>query len=103
MERVSAEMSLHVLAYNMKRMIKIMGIGPLLAAIRAYGVALTVSLSVAMALMTRIQRSLVPIGVVHPKIRCWPALARGAGKKPKLETRGQFLHGLDPIADTRVS
>jgi hypothetical protein len=75
MERVSAEMSLHVLAYNMKRMIKIMGIGPLLAAIRAYGEALTVFLRVAMALMTRIQRILVPIGVAHPKKRFWPSLA----------------------------
>ena len=32
---VRAEMSLHVLAYNMKRMINIMGIGPLLEAMRA--------------------------------------------------------------------
>jgi hypothetical protein len=56
-------------------MIKIMGIGPLLAAIRAYGVALTVFLCVAMALVTRIQRSLVPIGLVHPKKRFWPSLA----------------------------
>lgn len=36
-ERVGAEMSLHVLAYNIKRMIKIMGIKPLLEAIRAHG------------------------------------------------------------------
>ncbi len=33
--RVSTEMSLHVLAYNMKRAIQILGIGPLVAAIRA--------------------------------------------------------------------
>ena len=32
--RVSTEMSLHVLAYNFKRMMKIMGAGPLIAAIR---------------------------------------------------------------------
>ena len=32
---VKTEMSLHVLAYNMKRMINIMGIGPLLEAMRA--------------------------------------------------------------------
>jgi transposase len=32
--RVSTEMSLHVLAYNLKRMMKIMGTGPLIAAIR---------------------------------------------------------------------
>jgi hypothetical protein len=32
---VRAEMSLHVLAYNMKRMINIMGIGPLMQAMRA--------------------------------------------------------------------
>jgi transposase len=33
--RVSTEMSLHVLAYNMKRAMKILGIAPLVAAIRA--------------------------------------------------------------------
>jgi hypothetical protein len=32
--RVSTEMSLHVLAYNLKRMMKIMGTGPLIAAMR---------------------------------------------------------------------
>ena len=32
--RVSTEMSLHVLAYNLKRMMKIMGTEPLIAAIR---------------------------------------------------------------------
>ena len=32
---VSTEMSLHVLAYNLKRVIKIIGIKPLLVAIRA--------------------------------------------------------------------
>ena len=34
-EKVRTEMSLHVLAYNMKRMIQILGVGPLLEAIRA--------------------------------------------------------------------
>ncbi|GEL42821.1 hypothetical protein MEX01_34120 [Methylorubrum extorquens] len=33
--KVRAEMSLQVLAYNMKRMIQIFGVGPLMAAIRA--------------------------------------------------------------------
>jgi len=33
--RVSAEMSLHVLAYNLKRVMKIMGAGPLIEALRA--------------------------------------------------------------------
>lgn len=33
--KVSAEMSLHVLAYNLKRVMKIMGTGPLVAALRA--------------------------------------------------------------------
>jgi len=32
--RVSTEMSLHVLAYNMKRAMQIFGIAPLVAAIR---------------------------------------------------------------------
>ena len=34
-KRVATEMALHVLAYNIKRVIKIMGMGPLIAAIRA--------------------------------------------------------------------
>ena len=33
--RMSTEMSLHVLAYNMKRAMQILGIAPLVAAIRA--------------------------------------------------------------------
>ena len=32
--RVAAEMALHVLAYNMTRVIHIMGVGPLLGALR---------------------------------------------------------------------
>jgi transposase len=35
LEKVGTEMSLHVLAYNLKRMIAIMGVGPLIQAIRA--------------------------------------------------------------------
>ena len=35
LKRVGTEMSLHVLAYNMKRVIAIIGVGPLLQAIRA--------------------------------------------------------------------
>jgi hypothetical protein len=35
LERVSTEMSLHVLAYNLKRVMRIMGPKPLMAAIRA--------------------------------------------------------------------
>ena len=35
LEKVRTEMSLHVLAYNMKRMVQIFGVGPLMAAIRA--------------------------------------------------------------------
>ncbi len=35
LKRVGTEMSLHVLAFNMKRVIAILGIGPLIAAIRA--------------------------------------------------------------------
>src|SRR5215472_15492446 len=35
LKRVSSEMSLHVLAYNLKRVIAILGAGPLMAAIRA--------------------------------------------------------------------
>ncbi len=35
--RVSTEMSVHVLAYNLKRVMQIMGIGPLMQAMRAEG------------------------------------------------------------------
>ncbi len=35
LKRVGTEMALHVLAYNLKRVMAIMGIGPLIAAIRA--------------------------------------------------------------------
>jgi hypothetical protein len=66
-ERVSAEMSLHVLAYNMKRMIKIMGIGPLMEAIRAYGKALAAILYEIMASMRHIGRFLALIVVIAPK------------------------------------
>ena len=34
LEHVSTEMSLHVLSYNLKRMLQIFGVGPLIAAIR---------------------------------------------------------------------
>jgi hypothetical protein len=34
LDKVRTEMSLHVLAYNLKRMITIFGVGPLIAAIR---------------------------------------------------------------------
>ncbi len=66
-ERVSAEMSLHVLAYNMKRMIKIMGIRPLLEAIRAHGEALAAISYEIMASMRLIGRSLALIVVTAPK------------------------------------
>jgi transposase len=34
LDKVRTQMSLHVLAYNLKRMIKILGAGPLMVAIR---------------------------------------------------------------------
>jgi hypothetical protein len=34
LDKVRTEMSLHVLAYNLKRMIRIFGVEPLMAAIR---------------------------------------------------------------------
>ena len=64
-EHVSAEMGLHVLAYNIKRMIKIMGIGPLLAAIRAHGEALTAFLCAARTFVRQMGRFLALI-VVTP-------------------------------------
>jgi hypothetical protein len=60
-------MSLHVLAYNMKRMIKIMGIGPLLAAIRAHREALAAFLQVIMASTWQFQRCLVVMVVIRLK------------------------------------
>jgi transposase len=35
LEKVKTEMSLYVLAYNLKRMIAIMGVGPLIQAMQA--------------------------------------------------------------------
>jgi hypothetical protein len=35
LKRVGTEMALHVLAYNLKRVMKIIGIGPLIAAMSA--------------------------------------------------------------------
>lgn len=35
LDRVSTEMSLHVLAYNFKRVMKILGIGPMMQAVMA--------------------------------------------------------------------
>ena len=37
LRRVSTEMSLHVLAYNLKRVMKVLGVVPLMQAIRAGG------------------------------------------------------------------
>ena len=34
LDKVRTEMSLHVLAYNIKRVIAIIGVGPLMAAVR---------------------------------------------------------------------
>jgi transposase len=35
LDRVSTEMSLHILAYNFKRVMKILGIGPMMQAMMA--------------------------------------------------------------------
>jgi hypothetical protein len=60
-------MSLHVLAYKMKRMIGIMSIGPLLAAVRVRGEALTAILRRSMAIIRYIGRFLALIIVTAPK------------------------------------
>ncbi len=62
-DRVNAEMSLYVLAYNIKRMIKILGIKPLLEAIRAHGEALNTLLA-AIAAWIRSIRQLLVIGCI---------------------------------------
>ena len=41
LERVKTEMSLHVLAYNLKRLMALLGIVGIMNAIRAYGLFLT--------------------------------------------------------------
>jgi len=69
-ERVSAEMGLHVLAYNMKRTIKILGIGPLLEAIRAYGEALKAFLKVVAASIDRSRQCFVVMAVIRLKYAC---------------------------------
>ena len=69
-ERVGAEMSLYVLAYNIKRMIKILGIGPLLKAIRAYGEALAAFLRVSIASIGQSQRFFAVLAIVQPKSAC---------------------------------
>ena len=69
-ERVGAEMSLYVLAYNIKRMIKILGIGPLLEAIRAYGEALAAFLRVSVASIGQSQRFFAVLAIVQPKSAC---------------------------------
>ena len=38
LKNVRTEMTLHVLAYNLKRVISILGVGPLMAAIRAQAI-----------------------------------------------------------------
>ena len=79
MERVGAEMSLHVLAYNMKRMIKILGIGPLLEAIQAHGETLTAISCESIASIRHIGRFLALIVVTVPKHaagRLWPEASR---------------------------
>ena len=64
-DRVNAEMSLYVLAYNIKRMINIFGIKPLLEAIRAYGEALAVFLKAAMVSIRRSQRFFIAMTVIR--------------------------------------
>ncbi len=54
-ERVGAEMSLYVLAYNIKRIIKILDIKPLLEAIRTHREALAAFFAADMASMSRLR------------------------------------------------
>lgn len=58
LERVKTEMSLHVLAYNLKRLLALLGIATLMDAIRAY------------ALLLALQRSFWPVALLTPpKVR----------------------------------
>ena len=63
-DRVNAEMSLYVLAYNIKRMIKILGIKPLLEAIRAHGGAWNALLTAVMAWIGRCRRFLAVMALI---------------------------------------
>ena len=65
-DRVNAEMSLFVLAYNIKRMIKILGIKPLLEAIRAHGTTLSAYLCLTLALPRRSKPFPVVIHILQP-------------------------------------
>jgi transposase len=66
-ERVGAEMSLYVLAYNIKRMIRILGIKPLLEAIRAHGEATTVLSQAIVAWIDRSQPFFVAMLIIRPQ------------------------------------
>jgi transposase len=63
-DRVNAEMSLFVLAYNIKRMIKILGMKPLLEAIRAHGEVLVAFFAADMASIGRSRRLFVAMTVI---------------------------------------
>ena len=63
-DRVNAEMSLFVLAYNIKRMIKILGMKPLLEAIRAHGEVLVAFFAADMASMSRLRRLFIAMTAI---------------------------------------
>ncbi len=65
-EKVGTEMSLYMLGYDINRMIKIMGIGPLLAAMRIYGEALAVFLRVPMASIGSSLRFFAVLAIAQP-------------------------------------
>ncbi len=68
LDRVSTEMSLHVLAYNLKRVMKLLGIGALIDAVKACGLFLRSIRSflkpIALALRAHLENAICTVGFV---------------------------------------
>lgn len=68
LDRVSTEMSLHVLAYNLKRVMKLLGIGGLIDAVKACGLLLRSIRSflkpIALALRAHLENAICTVGFV---------------------------------------
>ena len=73
LDRVSTEMSLHVLAYNLKRVMKLLGIGALIDAVKACGLFLRSIRSflkpIALALRAYLENAICTVGFVKTLAR----------------------------------
>ena len=92
MERVKAEMSLHVLAYNFRRLMAILGTEKMLAAIRAHAHFLTLQGLIEAVSM------LVPMNILKRDYVLWNASQRSEiSFGPYNSSQGldfEFLHSL---------